>query len=282
MPRAPKYLSFDISSFGDAGPDNDANIYGGVVKGAVLEGGYVVAQAPYQFTSNFYNTNQLNCPITLANNGIDVPTYIVGKYRYPMVKDNTISNAGHASPVNAGTYYYDFYAWNKCSETLRRLTNNTGDLAIYSVTGMLDVADSHSGCCSSQSSDKTWVITPLIPGEVSQTLTVRVKVSYNSNDWYWQTWIDGTSVQSGSDSGESSHSWSGNRTKNSIVFSINVSYNGEDYYDGWFNNIDGRWAYAVSIDMAASTRTVTMDQNDIIGFTTSGGTMKIPAATMGL
>jgi hypothetical protein len=199
-----------------------------------------------------------------------------------MVKDNTISNAGHASPVNAGTYYYDFYAWNKCSETLRRLTNNTGDLAIYSVTGMLDVADSHSGCCSSQSSDKTWVITPLIPGEVSQTLTVRVKVSYNSNDWYWQTWIDGTSVQSGSDSGESSHSWSGNRTKNSIVFSINVSYNGEDYYDGWFNNIDGRWAYAVSIDMAASTRTVTMDQNDIIGFTTSGDTMKIPAATMGL
>jgi hypothetical protein len=261
--------AFDISSFGDAGPNNTANIYGGVIEGAVIEGGFLVAMGDYEYTNSFYNT-QPSC--SFAED-------VAGKWRYPKQFGYTLSNAGHASIVSAGTYEYDFYAWNHCSNTLRRLTSPTGALTISAQTGML-TASGNQSCSCSRSSDKTWTISANIHG-VTATLTIRVHVGFNSSDGYGTIYIDGTSVQHDSHWNGASGSHTGSKIINNVPLNYSISWSADDYQGGWWS-INGYYSYNVRVDVDESVRNITLDGNDTISFTTTGGSMKIPPATMAL
>ena len=162
---------------------------------------------------------------------------------------------------------------------MRRLGQPAGTFTTIALSNMLYDSGSHRGYGATVQSDKTWSISVKI-GSSTETLTMRMKVGYNSSNWYWNIYIDGTQVDGGSDNDESGRTYSGSKALHGITFSYNMTYGGEDYQDATLWHISGDYYYSISVDVAGYAKAVTLDTTDIISIITVGDSMKIPSATL--
>ena len=261
---------FDIDAAGQAGPTNDANIWGGVIKGAIFEAGYLVEMGANTYTEHYVLTNP-NCTYAELLNG---------KYRYPRAFGDIISSPGYNAPVSARTHTYDVYGWNKCTNTLRRLNKPTADITIVSTTGLLDKSFNASCVCSRDSGTKTYSVAVTTPNGTTETFTFSGRAWFNSSWGFHEVYVN--DVLEGSENrqqGSSVH-YSGTEIINGVSISWEVDVNADDYFNSalWgVDSINGYYNLTMKIHINQSTLSdVSMTGSQVFKFTTTGGDMKIP------